>query len=135
MATADPVTTAADTRVSPSESRPTVAHREIVRRLLSGEWYKKIAADHSVETVGFARDAVPGTAQTLVKAVETSGAKTDPAALATDWSGVLAQALAENASVPVLGVVLLTDGRQNASGDSGAGLTAWRRGAFRSTPF
>ena len=135
MATADPVSTAPDTRCEPLRAASDRAHREIVRRLLSGEWFKKIAADHNVDTLGFARDAVPGTVETLTKALESLRRTTDPAVLVTDWSGVLANALEEDASVPVLGVVLLTDGRQNASGDSGAGLTVWRRGAFRSTPF
>ncbi len=57
MATADPVAAAEDSRSSPSEPAPTVARREIARRLLNGEWFQKIAADHDVESVGFARDA------------------------------------------------------------------------------
>ena len=52
MATADPVSPADDTRSSPSEPVPTVSRREIARGLLEGEWFKKIAADHSVESVG-----------------------------------------------------------------------------------
>ncbi len=45
----------------------------------------------------------------------------DPAALATDWNGVLARRFKEAESGPVLGVVLLTDGRQNAPPDAGRG--------------
>ena len=43
-----------------------VTRREIARRLLEGEWFQKIAADHNVESIGFARDAVIATPETLV---------------------------------------------------------------------
>lgn len=119
MNTADPVAPAEDTRSSPSEPAPTVARREIARRLLEGGWFQKIAADHDVESVGFARDTVLGTPETLAKALQNSSASGDPASLATDWSGVLARALQGGESGPILGVVLLTDGRQNAPADPG----------------
>jgi hypothetical protein len=119
MATADRVPPAEDTRSSPAEPAPTVARREIARRLLKGEWFQKIAADHDVSTVGFARDAVDGTSETLAKALEKPAGPGDPAGLVTDWSGVLARALQGGEGVPVLGVVLLTDGRQNVSVDPG----------------
>ena len=124
MATADPVSTADDTRTSPSEPMPALPRREIALGLLTGEWFKKIAADHSVECVGFARDAVPGTVESLAQALTTPLLSTDPAAHATDWSGVLARAVQGDESSPVMGVVLLTDGRENGPGDP-------RRGADR----
>ena len=93
MATADPIPPGEDTRSSPAEPAPTVARREVVRRLLKGEWFRKIAADHDVATVGFARDAVLGTPETLAKALEKPAGPGDPATLVTDWSGVLARAL------------------------------------------
>ena len=121
MATADPVSPGEDNRLSPSEPAPTVVRREIARRLLEGEWLRKIAADHNVESVGFARDAVAGTPQTLVRALKNPVETRDSAALVTDWSGVLARALQVGESGPVIGVILLTDGRQNVPGDPGRG--------------
>jgi hypothetical protein len=121
MATADPVSPGEDKRLSPSEPAPTVARREIARRLLDGEWLRKIAADHDVESMGFARDAVAGTPETLVRALKNPAETRDPATLVTDWSGVLARALQGGESGPVIGVILLTDGRQNVPGDPGRG--------------
>ncbi len=119
MATADPVSTAADERSSLSDPMPAKARREIARGLLEGEWFKKIAADHRVESVGFARDAVDGTPESLAKALANPAGARDPAALVTDWTGVLARALQGGDTGPVLGVVLLTDGSQNVPGSPG----------------
>jgi hypothetical protein len=119
MATADPVSTTDDTRASPSDPVPTISRRQVARRLLQGDWLKKIAADHSVESVGFARDTVVGSRENLAKSLATPSGTPEPAALVTDWTGVLARALRRGESGPLLGVVLLTDGRENVSRDPG----------------
>jgi hypothetical protein len=118
MATADPLPAADDNRRSASEPVPAISRREVARGLLEGQWLKKIAADHTIESMVFARDAAPATADGLAKALTKFVASDDPAALATDWSGVLASALRGRDDAPVLGVVLLTDGRQNAAEDT-----------------
>jgi hypothetical protein len=119
MATADPVPAPDDNRRSASEPVPTISRREVARGLLEGEWLKKLAADHTIESMGFARDAAPATPDGLAKALTNLAGPRDPAALATDWSGVLARALQGGGDGPVLGVVLLTDGRQNSAADAG----------------
>lgn len=121
MATADPVPPAEDRRVSPSEPAPTVSRREVARRLLEGPWLKSLAADHAIEAVGFARDAVEGTPESLAAALKKPGKPDEPSLLATDWAPALDLALKGGDSAPVLGVVLLTDGRQNAPGDPNRG--------------
>ncbi len=119
MATADPSPGGDKERKSQSDPIPTVTRREVARRLLEGEWFTRIKAAHSAETLGFAQDTVDGSPETLFRAIRTPGKAADPRALVTDWSGVLARALeAANETAPVLGVVLLTDGRENASGDT-----------------
>ena len=119
MATADPVPGGRDARKSESDPIPTVTRRETARRLVEGEWFARIKAAHSAETLGFARETIEGSPEALYTAIRASEKATDPAALVTDWSGVLARALeAGKETAPVLGVVLLTDGRENASGDA-----------------
>jgi hypothetical protein len=121
MATSDPVSPAVDTRSSPSEPPPTKTRREVVAALLEGDWLKKIAADHNVESVGFAREAIAGTPESLVQALKKTSGSGDPTTLVTDWNGVFARALQGGDSGPVIGVVLLTDGRQNVADDPGRG--------------
>jgi hypothetical protein len=121
MATADPIARVEGSSVSLSLSDPlpTVSRREVARRLLEGEWIKSIAAEHNVEASGFARDTIDGTITTLADALGARGGWGDPSRLVTDWNPVLARALQGEGSAPILGVVLLTDGRQNAPADTG----------------
>ena len=121
MATADPVPPSEDRRTSPSEAPATVKRREVARRLMDGPWLKALAKEHAIEAVGFARDAVDGSPESLAAALKTPGKADDPAFLATDWAPALDLALKGGDPAPVLGVVLLTDGRQNAPGDPGRG--------------
>ena len=121
MATADPVPPSEDRRTSPSEPIATVTRREVARRLLDGPWLKTIARDHAIEAVGFARDAVDGSPESLAAALKTPGKPDDPAMLATDWAPALDLATKGGDPAPVLGVILLTDGRPNATGDPGRG--------------
>lgn len=128
MATADPGRSVEDRRrlaktlrMSPGESVETLSRREIARRLLSvkGSPIEPIQAAHEVEAVAFARESAPATLAALAESLKMAGKPDDPATSSTDWQPVLAGALRE-AEAPVLGVVLLTDGRQNAPGDSAA---------------
>ncbi len=108
--------------LSPAESPETFSRREIARRLLRGGWLKRLQADHDVEVIGFAREAVRGgTPEALADLLKATAAASSPdpsAWLTTDWRPVLEQALEEKAGAPLLGVVLLTDGRQNAADDA-----------------
>jgi hypothetical protein len=84
---------------------------EVARRLLDGEpgLAAKLEADHTVEPIGFARSSAPGALAALA-ARPAEGT----AAGATDWGPVLEAGLREGPDgAPVLGVVLLTDGRRN----------------------
>ncbi|MEO6808460.1 MAG: hypothetical protein ABI353_05050, partial [Isosphaeraceae bacterium] len=101
--------------LGPTDRPETLSRREIERRLLQGDWIKSIASAHAVEAVGFAREAVPGTPETLAKLLNQD----DPARLSTDWDPVLERALNTNDAAPVVGVVLLTDGLRNAQTDPG----------------
>jgi len=94
--------------------------REVARRLVDGPAapLARLAVDHDALAVAFGRDAPPlaplaEVAEGLRKPPRTG----DPARSATDWGPALARALELPDDVPVLGVVLLTDGRQNAPGD------------------
>jgi hypothetical protein len=119
MATADPIPRVEGSSVSSSDPLPTVSRREIARRLLEGDWIKGIGSEHDVVSLGFARDTVEGTAKTLVNALGARNGTDNSSRLVTDWNLVLARALQGDGSVPILGVILLTDGRQNAPADNG----------------
>jgi hypothetical protein len=121
MSTADSVATGDAPRPSPADPLPAVPRRQVARQLLDGDWFRSIAADHDVECVGFARDTAVASREILAKALLGPVGSADPQALATDWSGVLARAMQGDETAPVLGVVLLTDGLQNAPGDHGRG--------------
>jgi hypothetical protein len=126
MATADPGRSA-DQRerlrkaldLSPAEAPEALSRREVAGKLLRGGWMRQLRAAHGVEAIGFARDAVPGTPETLAGILEHPPKSDDPAGLTTDWGPVLDRALRAQDAAPVLGVVLLTDGRRNAPGDPG----------------
>ena len=94
--------------------------RTIARGLLDGPDapLAKLAADHDVRATLFARDASPeGPLGDLVEALRKPVRSDDPGRSSTDWSAPLGRALKLPDDVPVVGVVLLTDGRQNAPGD------------------
>jgi hypothetical protein len=105
---------------SPGDRVEGLARRDIARRLVDGPEspLARLSTDHDVRSTLFARDAspeihLPDLAEALRKAPRTD----DPARSTTDWGPALAQALKLPDDVPVVGVVLLTDGRQNAPGD------------------
>ncbi|WP_406698614.1 hypothetical protein V5E97_06985 [Singulisphaera sp. Ch08] len=128
MATADPGRPARDRqllaktlRMSPGESVENLSRREIARRLLEpkGSPIERIASAHEIEAVAFARESAPATLPALAETLKHPGKPDDPATSTTDWQSVLTGALRDG-DAPVLGVVLLTDGLQNAPGDSAA---------------
>ncbi len=108
-------------RVSPNEPRPTISRKEAARRLLAGDWMRNVAANRDVDALGFARDPVASTPAALAEILRKPDRPDDPARLVTDWNPVFDAALKGDDGAPVLGVVLLTDGRQNATGDAARG--------------
>jgi hypothetical protein len=124
MATTDPGRSAEEARrlakalrLSPAEPAEILTRREIARRLLESDAVTKIAAEHTVEVAGFARELVPGTLDAISRRLGRAPRPGDPAGSMTDWGPVLALALKESGQAPVLGVVLLTDGQQNGPTD------------------
>ncbi len=103
--------------LSPSDSVEGLTRREIARKLLEGDWLRALRTQHDVEMIGFARNATTGlTAQALEDRLAHPPKSDDPEGLTTDWRPVLERGLEGQEGAPVLGVVLLTDGLQNAPG-------------------
>jgi hypothetical protein len=132
METADPARPAGEKarlsealRLSPGESLDRMPRREVARRLLEGpdSPLGRLAQEQAVEGYAFARDAAPATLPALAEALKTAAKPDDPARSTTDWQPVLGAALREeSAGAPVLGIVLLTDGRQNGPGEAASQL-------------
>ncbi len=127
MATADPGRTGGERAglvkvlgMSAGEPLDAMPRREVARRLIDGP-LAKLAADHTVDAYAFARDTAAATPATLADALKRPGKPDDPATQTTDWRPALAEALkADPGGAPVLGVVLVTDGRRNGPGDDAA---------------
>ena len=128
MATVDAERAAADRsrlakalRLGPGDRPERLSRREIARRLLDGERpaLGKLAKDHAVEAVAFAREAARSSLPSLIEALKRPAPPNDLSGLTTDWQPVLTEALKET-DAPMLGVVLVTDGRRNALGDTAA---------------
>ena len=97
-----------------------LSRREAARRLIDGDWIKAIASAHDVEGVGFSRVSTgDASLAALADRLKAPGRPDDPEAQATDWNPVLELGL-RDADRPVIGVVLLTDGRDNAGDGSSA---------------
>lgn len=97
----------------PGDAVETLTRREVARRLLGGDWLQRLGADHELELIGFARDAVAGLSPTALAERLAAPAPAELAdRLVTDWTPVLERGLAESTG-PTLGVVLLSDGRPN----------------------
>ena len=92
--------------------------REVARRLLDGRRAAR-AARRGPRGRGLRLRPRhrPGDPRGAGRALSGPASPTTPPALTTDWQPALAEALKADAGAPVLGVVLLTDGRQNAPGD------------------
>jgi hypothetical protein len=130
MATADPDRPAEERArlarvlaLSPGAALATLPRREVVRRLLAANSapIAQIAGAHAARIYAFARETAPATIAGLADSLKHSARPDDPATLTTDWQPALAKALEATGSdadaAPVLGVVLLTDGRQNGPAD------------------
>lgn len=100
--------------LSPTEAPESLPRREVARRLLKGRWLTQVENDHTVDTFGFARETAPGTPASLSEMLLRPVKPDDTSGMMTDWEPVLDEALKERAGAPVLGVVLITDGRRNA---------------------
>ena len=108
--------------LGPAEPVDSISRREVARRLLgeAGSPVARIAAEHAVEVVAFAREAVPASLASLAETLRRPGPADDPSALTTDWEPALAKGLDGPDDLPVVGIVLLTDGLRNAPGDPAA---------------
>ncbi len=100
----------------PVEKAGSLSRREVARRLFDGPEapLARLASEHSVDAVAFARSTAPASLPALAQELRSPGKPDDPNGRETDWQPALAEALRSTAGdAPVLGVVLLTDGRQN----------------------
>ena len=112
--------------VDDSESMATVdrpggpTRRDIARGLVDGPEspLARLSADHDVRATLFARDASPESPLAdLAGRLRQPARRDDLARASTDWASALAQALKLPDDAPLVGVVLLTDGRQNGPSD------------------
>ena len=105
---------------SPGDRIEGLTRRDIARRLVDGPGsaLARLSSDHDVRSTTFARDASPeGPLPDLAEGLRKPPRTGDPARSTTDWAPALSQALKLPEDAPLIGVVLLTDGRQNAPGD------------------
>lgn len=108
--------------LSPGEPVEALPRREVARRLIDGQGapLARLSKEHAVEPRVFARDTAPTSLESLSAALKAPPRPGDPSAMTTDWLPSLAEALQGNdPSAPVIGVVLLTDGRRNVQDDPG----------------
>ncbi len=106
--------------ISPGEAIEGFSRREVVRRLIAAKTapIARLTGDHAVNVFAFARTTAPASLAALAESLKSPPKTDDPSSRVTDWQPALAEALrAGEAGAPVLGVVLVTDGRQNAAGD------------------
>ncbi len=100
------------------------SRRDVARSLVAGDGASlaRLAADHDVLALPFGREAGPeGGLASLAGRLESARAK-EIDGTATDFAGPLAPALRDRDEAPVLGVVLLTDGRRNVPGADAAAV-------------
>ncbi len=89
--------------------------REISAALLEGPWGGRVQALGPVDAIGFARVPIRDVAAAALAKILRDGAGfDDPDRMATDWGPVLERAKAATPDAPLLGVVLLSDGRETA---------------------
>jgi hypothetical protein len=106
--------------LSPGESALPLSRREIAARLLRdpASPIQRLANEHQLEVFAFARDTAPASLDGLRERLRKPADPADPGLLSTNWQPFLAQALkSKSDDSPLIGVVLLTDGRQNAAID------------------
>lgn len=109
-----------------------LTRRDIARHLLESDWFRKLQAEHDVELIGFARDAMTGlSARALADRLAHPPEPDDPSVLTTEWRPALEKGLEQGqGGAPVLGVVLVTDGLQNALGSRADDTSADRLAAL-----
>ncbi len=106
--------------LAPGEKPAELTRREVARRLIDGARspVARLAAEHTIESVAFARETAPASLAALSESLKKPATPRDPSSQQTDWEPALAKALqAETGQAPMLGVILLTDGRNNAPAD------------------
>jgi hypothetical protein len=108
-------------QLSPGEPVEKLARREVARRLIDAKDapIARLAADHAVDAFAFARTTAPASLAALRESLKNPPKADDPSSRVTDWQPALAEALRSGeAGAPLLGIVLVTDGRQNAPDDT-----------------
>ena len=103
---------------APGAAAAGLSRREVVRRLIDGPASPigRLAAEHAVETVTFARETEAASLAALAESLKNPPKPGDPALLRTDWEPALSRALESGSGqAPFIGVVLLTDGQRNAA--------------------
>ncbi len=111
--------------LDPGGAAVELSRREIARRLIHdpGSPIKRLAREHEVEAVAFARDTLLTSLPALDQSLAQPREPADPAAQTTDWQPCLTEALKSKSSdAPLTGIVLLSDGRQNAPVDPQASV-------------
>lgn len=99
-------------QLSPTDQLPSITRHEISRRLISASGpLSKLTADHAVEALTFSRGITTGSLDEIGQLLEKPTQPSDTA-FETDPNPALGRALS-NSEAPVLGVLLITDGRFN----------------------
>ncbi len=106
-----------------TDAGQSVSRRERARRLIDGDASPvgRLARDHAVEALAFARGTASTSLPILAEALKHPPKPGDPDAQTTDWGPVLAFGQqGDEDQAPLLGIVILTDGRQNGPTDASA---------------
>jgi hypothetical protein len=101
----------------PDEQPERLTRREIARRLIRDQDspIARLADAHQVEAEVFARETNATSLPALEQSLQKPSEPADPKTQTTDWQPALAEALKSSRdNVPLVGIVLLSDGRQNA---------------------
>lgn len=99
-----------------AETLEPLSRREVVRRLLAGALGKDLERVADIDAVGFAGQAVEMEGlDRLTERLARAEPDGDSSGERTDWRPVLEHAVAHSSEQPLLGVVLLSDGRQNVA--------------------
>jgi hypothetical protein len=111
--------------LGPGEAVERLSRREVARRLIEARSgpVGRLIDNHDVAAVAFARETVTASLPTLTEILKTPAAADDASRKMTNWEPVLARGLeGGDLAAPILAIVLLTDGHQNAPGEWGQTL-------------
>ncbi len=106
--------------LSPGEPAQRLSRREIARRLIHDRDspIRKLTLEHNVEVAAFNRDTSMTSLPALDESLRKPRDPADPSSQTTNWQPSLAEALkSSSGDAPLIGIVLLSDGRQNATVD------------------